>query len=57
MIERICDFKDRLKLFDVYTIGLNYSSTHAATCDSMFRLSQDLIDLNEEKHVEEIETR
>ena len=57
MIERICDFKDRLKLFDVYTIGLNYSSVHGLTCDSMFELTQDLIELNEEKHVEEIEMR
>ena len=57
MIERICDFKDRLKLFDVYTIGLNYCSKHGTTTDSMFSLTQDLINLNEEKHVEEIEMR
>ncbi len=57
MIERICDFKDRLKLFDVYTIGLNETSKEGTTSDSMFSLTQEQTVLNEEKHVEEIEMR
>jgi len=33
-IERVCDSKDRYKLFEAYTASLIYAANHDATIDS-----------------------